>query len=264
MVSRPTYSGGLGFGYKWNLGWMHDTLRYFSNDPVHRRYHHDDLTFGLLYTFHENFILALSHDEVVHGKRSLIGRMPGDRWQRFANLRAYYGFMFTYPGKKLLFMGNEIAQEREWDHDGSVDWHLLDDDMHRGIRAVVTDLNRLYRAEPALHGRDCDSSGFEWIDCHDHENSVISYLRHGPGSSGALLVVLNLTPVVRRRYRTGVPWACDYIEIFNSDSRFYGGSDVGNGGAIEAEPVAAHGRDHSLSLTLPPLSAIVLKPSPAP
>ena len=261
MVSRPTYSGGLGFGYKWNLGWMHDTLRYFSKDPIHRAYHHDDLTFGLIYAFHENFVLALSHDEVVHGKRSLIGRMPGDRWQRFANLRAYYSFMFTYPGKKLLFMGSELAQEREWDHDSSLDWHLLDDEMHRGIRDVVRDLNRLYREEPALHQRDCEGSGFEWIDCHDHENSVISYVRHGAVAEDVIVVVLNFTPVVREGYRIGVPADATYAEIFNSDSGYYGGSDVGNGGAVKAEPVAAHGRDHSLSLTLPPLGALVLKPS---
>jgi 1,4-alpha-glucan branching enzyme len=187
--------------------------------------------------------------------------MPGDRWQRFANLRAYYAFMFTYPGKKLLFMGNELAQENEWNHDSSVDWHLLEDEMHGGIRDVVRDLNRLYRGEPALHQRDCDAAGFEWIDCHDHENSIISYVRRGAEADDFILVVLNFTPVVRESYRIGVPADATYEEVFNSDSGFYGGSDVGNGGAIAADPVAAHGRDYSLSLTLPPLGALVLKPS---
>ena len=261
MVSRPAYLGGLGFGYKWNMGWMHDTLAFMSKDPVHRKYHHDRLTFGLLYAFTENFVLPLSHDEVVHGKGSLLSRMPGDRWQKFANLRAYFGFMFTYPGKKLLFMGGEFAQADEWNHDGSLDWHLTEDPLHSGIQQLITDLNALYRGTAALHERDCEAEGFSWVDCSDTENSVISYVRRGFDPDDLVLVVCNFTPVVRENYRVGVPAAGVYRERLNTDSTFYGGSNAGNMGAVEAEPVAAHGHAQSLRLTLPPLATLVLQPA---
>ncbi|MEI9988666.1 MAG: 1,4-alpha-glucan branching protein GlgB [Rhizomicrobium sp.] len=261
MVSRPTYLGGLGFGYKWNLGWMHDTLDYLAKDPVHRKFHHDRLTFGLLYAFSENFILPLSHDEVVHGKGSLLGKMPGDRWQKFANLRACYAYMFTQPGKKLLFMGAELAQEREWNHDESLDWHLLSDGMHGGVQSLVRDLNRLYRAVGALHERDCEPDGFSWIDCSDSEASVISYIRRGVNPSDFVVVVCNFTPVIRSGYGIGVPQAGAYREILNTDSRFYGGSDAGNGGVIESIAVGAHGMAQTLSLTLPPLGVLILRPA---
>lgn len=261
MVSRPTWCGGLGFGYKWNMGWMNDTLRYISRDPAHRKYHHDELTFGLLYAFHENFILPLSHDEVVHHKRSLLGKMPGDRWQRFANLRAYLGFFYAHPGKKLLFMGNELAQEREWNHDVGLDWHLLSDPDHAGVQALVRDLNRLYRSLPALHALDCEAAGFQWIDCHDQDNSVISFLRRGEHPADVVVAVCNFTPVVRQGYRIGVPRDGYYREILNTDSRYYGGNDVGNGGGLRAEPTPAHGYAQSLSLTLPPLATVLLQPA---
>ena len=260
MVSRPTYLGGLGFGYKWNLGWMHDTLDYMAKDPVHRKYHHDRLTFGLLYAFTENFILPLSHDEVVHGKGSLLGKMPGDRWQKFANLRCYLAFMYTQPGKKLLFMGGEFAQEREWNHDESLDWHLLGDPMHVGVQALVRDLNHIYRGTPALHEHDCESEGFSWIDCNDAEAGVISYLRRAADPADFAAIVCNFTPVVRRGYRIGVPRAGDYRELVNTDSRHYGGGDVGNAGRVVAEPVPAHGHAQSLVVTLPPLATLVFKP----
>jgi 1,4-alpha-glucan branching enzyme len=259
MVSRPVHLGGLGFGYKWNMGWMHDTLRYFSKDPIHRRYHHDDLTFGLLYAFQENFVLPLSHDEVVHGKGSIFGRMPGDRWQRFANLRAYYAFMWTQPGKKLLFMGSEFGQEREWDHDGSLDWHLLDDGLHEGVRRLVRDLNRLYRTEAALHELDCDPKGFAWIDCNDRDNSMITYLRRGHDPEDVVVVVCNFTPMVHDHYRVGVPAGGYYREIFNSDSEWYGGSNVHNDGGVMAEEVSWHGHPCSLLLRTPPLATSVFK-----
>ncbi|MDE2013369.1 MAG: 1,4-alpha-glucan branching protein GlgB [Alphaproteobacteria bacterium] len=261
MVSRPTYLGGLGFGYKWNMGWMHDTLDYMKKDPVHRKYHHDRLTFGLLYAFHENFILPLSHDEVVHGKGSLLGKMPGDRWQKFANLRAYYGFLYTQPGKKLLFMGGEFAQEREWSHDESLDWHLLSDPLHRGVQDMVRDLNKLYRELPALHRHDCEPEGFSWIDCNDHDASVVTYLRYGADGDDFVVVACNFTPVVRHGYRVGVPKGGPYREVFNSDAACYGGSNVGNDGAVISKAESAHGRPFSLALTLPPLATIVLKPS---
>jgi 1,4-alpha-glucan branching enzyme len=259
MVSRPTSIGGLGFGYKWNLGWMHDTLDYMSKEPIHRKYHHDRLTFGLLYAFSENFVLPLSHDEVVHGKGSLIGKMPGDRWQKFANLRAYFGFQYTQPGKKLLFMGGEFAQEHEWCHDQGLDWHLLNNVSHAGMQRLVRDLNHLYRSWPALHELDCEASGFSWIDCHDCDNSVISYLRRPAGGGDFAVVVCNFTPVVRHGYRIGVPADGRYVERLNTDSRYYGGSNVGNGGAIRAEKIAAHGMAFSLSLTLPPLATLILQ-----
>jgi 1,4-alpha-glucan branching enzyme len=258
-VSRPTYLGGLGFSYKWNMGWMHDTLLYMSKEPVHRKYHHDQLTFGLLYAWTENFVLPLSHDEVVHGKGSLLGRMPGDRWQKFANLRAYFAFMWTYPGKKLLFMGGEFGQEREWNHDASLDWHLLDDPFHHGVQSLVRDLNHLYRDVRALHTLDCESAGFQWIDCQDWESSVISYLRFDP-DGGYAVVVCNFTPVVREAYRIGVPGGGWHREAINSDAALYGGGNVGNGGGVMAEATPWHGRPFSLSLTLPPLATVVLQP----
>ncbi len=262
MVSRPAHLGGLGFGYKWNMGWMHDTLGYMSHDPIHRSHHHDQLTFGLLYAFSENFVLPLSHDEVVHGKASLLGKMPGDRWQRFANLRAYYTFMFGHPGKKLLFMGAEFAQEREWNHDTSLDWHLLADSGHAGVQRLVRDLNALYRATPALHARDCEAEGFEWIDANDSVNSVLSFVRKADSERGAAVVVVNFTPVPRQGYRIGVPGPGYYREAMNSDAAAYGGSNMGNGGGVMAEPVPWHGRSHSIALTLPPLGGLIFVREP--
>ena len=260
MVSRPTYLGGLGFGYKWNMGWMHDTLSYISKAPIHRKFHHDRLTFGLLYAFSENFILPLSHDEVVHGKGSLLSKMPGDRWQKFANLRAYYAFMYTQPGKKLLFMGGEFAQEREWNHDESLDWHLFNDPMHAGVRQLVHDLNWLYRGKPALHERDCEPDGFSWIDCNDSDASVIAYTRRGGDPHEFVVVVCNFTPVVRRGYKIGVPRAGRYREILNTDSNHYGGTDVGNAGGVWTQDQPSHGMTASLLLDLPPLGVLVLEP----
>ena len=260
MVSRPTHLGGLGFGFKWNLGWMHDTLSFMSKDPVHRPYHQDDITFGLLYAFHENFILPLSHDEVVHGKGSILGRMPGDKWQRIANLRAYYAFMYAHPGKKLLFMGGEFGQEREWVHDESLDWHLLDDPLHKGVQNLIRDLNRLYGASAALHQQDFDHHGFSWIDCHDHAQSVLSFLRRGKAPEDVMVCVCNFTPVVREDYRIGVPEDGYYEECLNTDSSHYGGSNVGNLTGVQAEARPMHGHPYSLSLTLPPLATLMLRP----
>ncbi|MFZ3310909.1 MAG: 1,4-alpha-glucan branching protein GlgB [Xanthobacteraceae bacterium] len=257
-VSRPISSGGLGFSYKWNMGWMHDTLNYMSKESIHRQYHHHDMTFGLLYAFSENFILPLSHDEVVHGKGSLIGKMPGDRWQRFANLRAYYGFMWGHPGKKLLFMGGEFAQEREWNHDRDLDWPSLDDPLHAGVQRAVRDLNRVYASEPALHRRDCDGRGFMWAVGDDRANSVYAFLRLAPDAP-SVLVVSNMTPVPRYNYRVGVPEAGSWQEIFNSDSGYYGGSNVGNAGTVEAAAISAHGQPQSVELILPPLATIFLR-----
>ncbi len=257
-VSHPVYQGGLGFSYKWNMGWMHDSLNYFGEDPVHRRYHHDNLTFGLLYAFSENFILPLSHDEVVHGKGSIIGRMPGDEWQAFSNLRLYYTYMYTHPGKKLLFMGGEFGQRREWNHDISLDWHLLNQPAHAGIQRLVRDLNHFYRSTAALYQADFKPEGFEWIDCSDNEQGVIAFIRHGANSSEMLVAVCNMTPVIRRNYRIGVSVAGRYRERINSDASAYGGSGVGNLGEVESDEIAAHGRDHSLSLILPPLAALIL------
>ncbi len=264
MVSRPAYLGGLGFGYKWNMGWMHDTLSYLSREPIYRKHHHDQLTFCLVYAFAENFVLPLSHDEVVHGKGSLLGKMPGDHWQKFANLRAYFGFMFTHPGKKLLFMGGEFAQEREWNHDAGLDWHLLDDPLHAGVQGLVRDLNRVYREVPALHRLDCEPAGFEWIDCTDWEKSVIAFLRRGPEPADFAVVVCNFTPVVREGYRIGVPEAGLYRERINTDAAFYGGSGVGNAGAVMADDIACHGRRYSLNLTLPPLATLIFVPDRPP
>ena len=261
MVSRPTHVGGLGFGLKWNMGWMHDTLDYFQNDPVHRKYHHDKLTFSIWYAFSENFVLPLSHDEVVYGKRSLLDKMPGDGWQKFANLRLLFGYMYVQPGKKLVFMGGEWGQGREWSHEQSLDWHLLDDPQHAGVQRWVRDLNTLYRGEPALHVQDIDAGGFEWIDFHDSAQSTISFLRHGGGRT--VLVVLNLTPIPRANYRLGVPRGGWWREVANSDATLYGGSGMGNLGGVEAFPVAAHGRHHSITLTLPPLSLLLFVPADA-
>jgi 1,4-alpha-glucan branching enzyme len=229
-----------------------------SHDPIHRAHHHNQLTFGLLYAFSENFVLPLSHDEVVHGKRSLLGKMPGDRWQRFANLRTYYTFMFGHPGKKLLFMGAEFAQEREWNHDTSLDWHLLSDSAHAGMQRLVRDLNTLYRALPALHARDCEAEGFEWIDANDSANSVLTFLRKAGPEREIAVVALNFTPVPRRNYRIGVSKPGFYREALNSDAATYGGSNLGNGGGVTAEPVPWHGRPHSIALTLPPLGGLIL------
>ena len=256
QVSRPIEFGGLGFGYKWNMGWMHDTLNYISKDPIHRQHHHGEILFGLQYAFSENFILPLSHDEVVHGKRSLLGRMPGDDWQRFANLRAYYAFMFAHPGKKLLFMGGEFGQEREWNHDHSLDWHLLDQPMHAGVQAVVRDLNRVYRETPALHERDCEATGFEWLVTDDAGRNIFAWLRKASDARQQCLVVVNFSPNVYRDYRIRVPFPGRWREIFNSDSAFYGGSNVGNTGVVSTSEALVP----ELTLSIPPLAAIYLTP----
>ncbi|NHW01625.1 1,4-alpha-glucan branching protein GlgB [Stutzerimonas degradans] len=258
-VSKPTSEGGLGFSYKWNMGWMHDTLKYIQEDPVHRRYHHDKMTFGMIYAYSEHFVLPISHDEVVHGKGSLIDKMPGDRWQKFANLRAYLSFMWTHPGKKLLFMGSEFGQWREWNHDRELDWFLLEEPDHRGAQHLVRDLNRLYRTEPALHQLDSDPRGFQWLIGDDRGNSVLAWLRRD-AEGRPLLVIGNFTPVVREGYRVGVPQEGRWQEIFNSDAACYGGSNVGNGGGILAEGTPAHGEQYSLQLTLPPLGVVILRP----
>ncbi|HQS18776.1 1,4-alpha-glucan branching protein GlgB [Reyranella sp.] len=249
---------GLGFSFKWNMGWMHDTLQYVEHEPVYRAYHHDQMTFGLVYAFSERFVLPISHDEVVHGKGSLLGKMPGDRWQRFANLRAYLGFMWAHPGKKLLFMGCEIAQDREWNHDGEIDWHLLEDGAHAGIQRLVRDLNHLYAAEPALHESDADPSGFSWIVGDDRANSVYAFFRTSP-SAAPLLVVCNMTPVPRHAYRIGVPKRGRWREVANTDSRFYGGSDLGNDGGVSAVDIPSHGQSDSIQLSLPPLATVILR-----
>ncbi|MDR3222011.1 MAG: 1,4-alpha-glucan branching protein GlgB [Candidatus Accumulibacter sp.] len=259
-VTRPPSMGGLGFHFKWNMGWMHDVLDYMRHDPIHRRYHHNQLTFGLLYAFSENFILPLSHDEVVHGKGSLIAKMPGDYWQKFANLRALYGFMWAHPGKKLLFMGGEFAQWNEWDDAGSLDWNLLDFPPHDGMRALIRDLNRLYRATPALYEIDYGPQGFEWLSANDSDNSVIAFLRRGRDVSSVMLCVCNFTPVARHGYRIGVPGPGAYRERLNTDSRYYGGSDVGNEfGAVDAQPWHSHGKEWSISMSLPPLATLLIE-----
>jgi 1,4-alpha-glucan branching enzyme len=261
-VSRQARDGGLGFSFKWNMGWMHDTLAYMARDPVHRRWHHSALTFGLLYAFSEDFVLPLSHDEVVHGKGSLIGKMPGDRWQRFANLRAYFGFMWGHPGKKLLFMGGEFAQEREWSHERSLDWHLLADPNHHGVQRLVRDLNRCYHAIPALHQRDCEHEGFEWVVADDDAQSVLVFLRWGEDRDRPALVACNFTPLPRHAYRLGVPLPGFWREALNTDAEIYGGSNVGNSGGAHAEAIASHGRSHSLALTLPPLATVIFERVP--
>jgi 1,4-alpha-glucan branching enzyme len=263
MVSRPTYAGGLGFGMKWDMGWMHDTLSYFAVDPIYRRYHHNKLTFRGLYAFSENFVLPLSHDEVVHGKRSLLEKLPGDDWQRFATLRLLYAYMWAQPGKKLLFMGSEFGQRREWGHDRSLDWHLLrESPLHGQLQLLVGELNRLYRSEPSLYQLDTDPRGFEWIAADDVENSVYAFLRKGCSAGDQLMAIFNATPVPRLNYRVGVPGGGVWAEILNSDAEAFGGSNHGNVGAVEATPIPAHGRPFSVNLTLPPLAALFLKPLP--
>ncbi|MBO9317613.1 MAG: 1,4-alpha-glucan branching protein GlgB [Chloroflexus sp.] len=260
MVSRPVYVGGLGFGFKWDMGWMHDTLQYFRRDPIYRRFHHNELTFRGLYMFSENYVLPLSHDEVVHGKGSLLDKMAGDVWQKFANLRLLYSYMFAQPGKKLLFMGGEFGQWREWSHDTSLDWHLMMFPSHQGVQRLISDLNRLYRTEPALHELDCDPRGFEWVDANDADSSVYSFLRKSRAGEH-ILIVLNATPVVREDYRIGVPLGGWWRELLNSDSEYYWGSGQGNAGGVMAEAVPSHGREFSLRLRLPPLGALFLKHS---
>jgi 1,4-alpha-glucan branching enzyme len=257
MVSRPTYLGGLGFGLKWDMGWMHDTLKYLALDPVHRKYHHNQLTFRMLYAWTENYCLPLSHDEVVHGKGSLLGRMAGDPWQKFANLRLLLAYMFTQPGKKLLFMGGELAQWREWDHESSLDWHLLAYDTHRGVNQLLRDLNQLYRDAPALHALDCDPRGHEWIDANDSDTSVLTYLRWDEERRTPVLVACNFTPVPRHGYRVGVPRSGYWREVLNTDAAIYGGSGLGNLGGVTTQDLPWHGRDHSLTVLLPPLAAVV-------
>ncbi|HUH13070.1 MAG TPA: 1,4-alpha-glucan branching protein GlgB, partial [Longimicrobiales bacterium] len=259
MVSRPTYVGGLGFGYKWDMGWMHDTLRYIAHDPIHRRYHHNEITFRAIYAFNENFMLPLSHDEVVHGKGSLLNKMPGDDWQKMANLRLLLGYMWTQPGKKLLFMGCEIGQWREWDHEGSLDWHLLEYAPHAGLARWVGELNRVYRDEPALHQLDSSADGFEWVEGNDDVHSTLAYLRRGRDTGDLLLVVSNFTPMPRHNYRVGVPRGGQWRELLNSDAEEFAGSGHGNLGGVEAAPVPYHGRPRSLNLTIPPLGIVVLK-----
>ena len=260
MVSRPTYLGGLGFGFKWNMGWMHDTLEYMAHDPVHRSYHHDKLTFGLMYAFSENFILAYSHDEVVYGKGSMIAKMPGDDWQKFANLRLLYGFMFGHPGKKLLFMGSDFGQWNEWNHDASLDWHLLAFPLHAGLHRWMRDLNTFYRGQPSLYEVDFDPGGFEWIDANDAQRSVLGFLRKSKHADDFTLWVCNFTPVPRHNYRVGVPLHGFWREALNSDAPLYGGSGQGNIGGVTAVPLPAHGRPYSLNLTLPPLGIVVFRP----
>jgi 1,4-alpha-glucan branching enzyme len=257
MVSRPTYLGGLGFGFKWNMGWMHDMLDYMSHDPVHRSYHHDRLTFSLVYAFAENFVLPFSHDEVVYGKRSLVEKMPGDDWQRFANVRLVCGYQFGHPGKKLQFMGCEFGQRVEWNHDASLDWHLLDQPLHAGLRQWVRDLNQLYRRSTALHERDDDQGGFEWIDCNDHQRSIVSFIRCGRTSDDVLLFVFNFTPVPRHGERVGAPVGGFWREVLNSDALVYGGSGLGNAGGVQAVSEPHHGRLYRLDITAPPLGVVI-------
>ena len=262
-VSRPTYVGGLGFSLKWNMGWMNDTRSYMRHEPIHRKYHHDGLTFSLIYAFTENFVLPLSHDEVVHGKGSLLDQVPGDLWQKFANLRLLYGYMWTHPGKKLLFMGGEFGQWTEWNYDTSLQWHLLQWESHQGLKRYCADLNKLLRSRPALYEQDFDPHGFEWIDCHNWEESVLAYLRKGKNPRDVLLAVCNFTPVPRAGHRLGVSQPGFYREVLNSDSAYYGGSNVGNGAGARAEPIPWHGRPYSIEVVLPPLAVVVFEPEPA-
>jgi 1,4-alpha-glucan branching enzyme len=265
-VSRPTYVGGLGFGYKWDMGWMHDTLKYMQQDPIHRKYHHNALCFRQVYAFSENFVLPLSHDEVVHGKGSLLAKMPGDEWQRLANLRLLLGYMFAQPGKKLLFMGGEFGQEREWNHDTSLDWHLTENAGHRGLQRYVRDLNTIYRGQPALFENDCDPAGFEWIDANDADSSVLSFLRRGRSAADDIIVVCNFTPLTRYNYKVGAPQGGYWEEILNSDALLYGGSGQGNMGGVTAAPLPRYGRPYLLNITAPPLGMVLFRrqspPSP--
>ncbi len=261
-VSRPTYLGGLGFGVKWDMGWMHDTLSYFCKDPIHRKYHHNELTFRMVYAFTENFVLPLSHDEVTHGKGSLLSKMPGrDDWQKFANMRLLQGYMYSQPGKKLMFMGAEIGQWSEWNHDTSLDWHLLEFPAHQGIERWLADVNRMYRLIPALHEQDCDHQGFSWIDCNDSASSILAFLRYGVNEQRPVLVIANFTPVPRSGYRVGVPIGGMWRELLNSDAEVYGGSGMGNFGAVASRAEPSHGRPHSLILTVPPLSIVFFTPT---
>ena len=259
-VTRPTYLGGLGFTYKWNMGWMNDTLAYIKQDPVYRRYHHRLLTFSLMYAFSENYVLPFSHDEVVHMKGSMLGKVPGDDWQKAATLRAIYGYMYSHPGKKLMFMGCEFGQGREWNYDRSLDWHLLEKPLHAGLKRFVTDLNHVYISEPALHEVDTKPAGFQWIDCNDSDNSVVAMLRFAADPDDFVICVFNFTPLPRHGYVFGVPRAGTYTELLNSDAAAYGGGNVGNNGMVDTDPIASHGYPDSVRITLPPLSCLILKP----
>jgi 1,4-alpha-glucan branching enzyme len=259
-VSRPVYTGGLGFSFKWDMGWMNDTLRYQHRDPVHRKFHQNELSFRMVYAFTENFILPLSHDEVVHGKQSLISQMPGDYWQRFANLRLLFGYQYTMPGKKLLFMGGEIGQWHEWNHDGEIDWALLGFPAHDGLKRLVRDLNTLYRGSRALHEQDVEGAGFAWIQCDDWENSTYAYLRYSRDKAEHVVCALNFTPVPRDSYRLGVPKPGFYGEVLNTDASLYGGGNVGNLGGVYTEPIPMHGHAQSISIRMPPLGMVVMKP----
>ncbi|MBT8450045.1 MAG: alpha amylase C-terminal domain-containing protein, partial [Gammaproteobacteria bacterium] len=258
-VSKPTDQGGLGFGYKWNMGWMNDTLRYISRDPMHRAHHHDEICFGLVYAFSEQFILPISHDEVVHGKGSMLTKMPGDSWQQFANLRAYYSFMWTHPGKKLLFMGCEFGQGREWNHDAELDWHLLDIDWHQGVKTLIADLNNMYQKTPALYELDCSQDGFEWIDGSNSKQSIYAYCRYGVNRDKPVLVICNFTPATYDNYQLGVPHAGQWQEIFNSDGKQYQGSGMSNNKPLKSKAESVHGREHSITLRIPPLATVVLE-----
>jgi 1,4-alpha-glucan branching enzyme len=257
-VSRPTYSGGLGFSFKWNMGWMHDSLSYMGRNPAHRRYHQNEITFSIVYAFHENFMLVLSHDEVVHGKRSLIEKMPGDEWQKFANLRMFYAWMFAHPGKKLLFMGAEFGQKTEWNHDRGLDWHCLPAPLHASLKNLITDLNGLIRAEPSFHEKDDSAEGFRWIDFHDEAQSVISFERLSDEGERCIVIV-NATPLPRYGYRVGLPESGFYQEMINTDSATYGGSNLGNFGGTAAEPIPCHGHSWSAAIDLPPLATLIFK-----
>jgi 1,4-alpha-glucan branching enzyme len=259
MVSRPTYLGGLGCGMKWDMGWMHDTLQYFARDPIYRRYHHQELTFRSVYAFSENFMMPLSHDEVVYGKGSMLAKMPGDYWQQMANLRLLYAYMYAQPGKKLLFMGADLGQGAEWNHDAELEWHLADQPFNVGLERAVADLNRLYREEPALHQLDCDPGGFQWVEANDADQCTMAFLRHSGDDAGPVLAVFNFTPVPRENYRVGVPDPGRWLEVFNSDAAIYGGSGQGNMGHVDSVPVPYHGHYHSLTMHLPPLGAVYFK-----